>query len=197
MASRPAPPALHDHAMEHLRFIRETMEHAARFTAVPGRGGILMGISALLATPIAGPPRNSLRWIGVWMLDALVAAGIGLVAIARKARRSGSPIAFGPAQRFARAFLPPFAAAVVLTGMLVRMGLMDRLPGCWLLLYGVAVTTGGAYSVRVVPIMGLCFMALGIAAFHAPAEWGTTFMAAGFGGMHVGFGLLIARRYGG
>jgi hypothetical protein len=197
MPSRPAPPALHDHAIEHLRFIRETMEHAARFTAVPGRGGVLMGISAILAAPIAGPPRNSVRWIGVWMLDALVAAAIGLVAIVRKARRSGSPLVAGPAQRFARAFLPPFLAGVVLTGAFVRLGLIERLPGCWLLLYGAAVATGGAFSVGVVPVMGVCFMILGTAALLTPPDWGHAFLAAGFGGLHVVFGLLIMRKYGG
>src|SRR5262249_9676304 len=103
---RAAPSALHDHAMEHLRFIRETMEHAGRFPAVPGWGGVLMGITALAAVPIAGAPRNSVRWLTVWLADALVAALIGIVAIVLKSRRSGSPLMAGPAERFARAFLP-------------------------------------------------------------------------------------------
>ena len=74
---------------------------------------------------------------------------------------------------------------------------MARLPGCWLLLYGAAAATGGAFSVRIVPILGLCFMALGVVAFAVPAAWGHWFMAAGFGGLHIGFGLVIARKYGG
>ena len=40
-------------------------------------------------------------------------------------------------------------------------------------------------------------MVLGTAAFVVPATLGNTFMAAGFGGLHIGFGLIIARRYGG
>ena len=194
---RPAPPALHDHAMDNLRFIRATMERAAAFTAVPGWGGVVMGASALAAAAIAGPPRSGPRWLGVWLTEAAAAVTIALVAMARKARRSGSALADAPARRFAFAFVPPLAAGAVLTAVFARAGLAPRLPGCWLLLYGTAVVTGGAFSVRVVPVMGLCLMALGAAAFAAPANWGSWFMAAGFGAVHIGFGLVIARRYGG
>jgi len=102
-----------------------------------------------------------------------------------------------PAHRFALAYVPPLVAGMVLTPVFATMGLTARLPGCWLLLYGTAVATGGAFSVRVVPLMGLSFMTLGAVAFAAPAAWGHWLMAAGFGGLHIGFGYLIARRYGG
>ncbi len=194
---RPAPLALHDHAMDNLRFIRATMERAAAFTAVPGWGGVLIGASALLAATLAGPPRDGSRWLAVWLADAVVAVAIALAAMARKARRSGSGLAAAPARRFALAFVPPLAAGAALTVVFARAGLVARLPGCWLLLYGTAVVTGGAFSVRVVPVMGLCLMALGAAAFAAPSAWGSWFMAAGFGVVHIGFGLVIARRHGG
>ena len=194
------PPALHDHAMANLRFIRETMERAGAFTAVPGWGGVLMGVTALVTASIAGVPRNGPRWLGWWLADAAVATAIALVTMAHKARRTGSPLSLfsaGAAQRFALAYLPPIAAGAVLTAVFAHEGIAARLPGCWLLLYGAALSTGGACSVRIVPLMGLCFMALGVVAFVLPAEWGNIFMAAGFGGLHVGFGLVIARRYGG
>jgi hypothetical protein len=193
----PAPEPIHAHAAENLRFIREAMERASAFTAVPGRGGMLMGASAIVAAVISGPPDDTVRWVMVWFADATVAAAIGLTAMAIKARRSGAPLSSAPAYRFALAFVPPLVAGMVLTPVFAMTGLAAQLPGCWLLLYGTAVTTGGAFSVRVVPIMGLCFMALGASAFAAPAAWGHWLMAAGFGGLQIGFGWVIARRYGG
>jgi hypothetical protein len=184
--------------MENLRFIREAMERASAFTAVPGWGGVLMGLSAVVTAVVSGPPDDSIRWVAVWFVDAAVAATIALVAMTIKARRSGAPLSSAaPAHRFALAFVPPLVAGMVLTPVFAMMGLKARLPGCWLLLYGTAVATGGAFSVRIVPMMGLAFMTLGVIAFVVPAAWGHWLMAAGFGGLHIGFGLVIARRYGG
>ena len=195
MAGEPARIDLH--AIENLRFIRETMERAGAFTAVPGWGGVMMGVTALATSIVSGPPDGSLRWVTIWLVDAAVAVAIAIVTTARKARRSGVPLLSAPAQRFALAYAPSLVAGMVLTPVFAMTGLATRLPGCWLLLYGTAVTAGGAFSVRVVPVMGLCFMALGVVAFAAPAAWGHWLMAAGFGALHVGFGWLIARRYGG
>jgi len=195
MGARPEP--IHVHAAESLRFIRDTMERAGAFTAVPGWGGVLMGASAILTAVVSGPPDGSIRWFTTWMVEAAAGFLIALVSTALKARRSGAPLTSPAAPHFALAFAPPLVAGIVLTAVFATMGLMARLPGCWLLLYGTAVATGGAFSVRVVPMMGLGFMGLGTLAFAAPAAWGHWLMAAGFGGLHIGFGLVIARRYGG
>jgi len=196
MPDSPHPPALHAHAMDNLRFIRETMERAGPFTAVPGWGGVVIGGVALAAAPLAGPA-DGMRWLATWLVAAAVSVAVGLAAIARKARASNAPFIGAPLQRFALAYVPPLAAGAVLTPVFTANSLTARLPGCWLLLYGTALVAGGALSVRVVPVMGLAFMALGVAAFVAPAAWGNAFMAAGFGGLHIVFGLVIARRYGG
>ena len=193
-----APEPIHAHAIDNIRFIRDAMSRASAFTAVPGWGGVAMGVSAIVTSVVSGPPDGSLRWVLIWFADAAVAAAIALVTMTIKARRIGAPLSSAaPAFRFALAYVPPLVAGMVLTPVFAMLGLMARLPGCWLLMYGTAAATGGASAVRVVPLMGICFMVLGTAAFAAPAEWGHWLMAAGFGGLHIGFGLVIARRYGG
>jgi hypothetical protein len=197
MSAAAVPPSLHDHAADHLRFIRDTMARAADFTAVPGWGGVLMGVTALVTTAAAGPPRDTPAWVGIWLAAAGVAVALGLGAMVWKARRAGVSLTGAPARRFALAFVPPLMAGAVLTGVFVRDHMSTRLPGCWLLLYGAAVMSGGAFSVRLVPVMGICFMALGVLAFVSPVSTGSLFMAAGFGALQIGFGLIIARKYGG
>jgi hypothetical protein len=188
---------LHQHAEENLRFIRDTMARATDFTAVPGVGGVLMGVVALVAAPVAGPPRDTRAWLGIWLAAAGVAGTTGLIAILRKARRPDMPLRGPVARRFALAFMPALVAGGVLTAVFVQNHLAARLPGCWLVCYGAAVTSGGAFSVRPVPFMGAAFIALGAFAFVAPANWGHFFMAAGFGALHITFGIAIARNYGG
>ena len=192
-----APPLLHQHAAENLRFIRDTMARATDFTAVPGVGGVLMGVMALVAAAVAGPPHDTRAWVGVWLATAGVAAATGLIAILRKARRPDMPLRGPVARRFALAFMPALVVGVVLTAVFLQNHLAARLPGCWLVCYGAAVTSGGAFSVRPVPFMGAAFIAAGVLAFVAPAAWGHFFMAAGFGALHIGFGIAIARNYGG
>jgi hypothetical protein len=192
------PESIQAHAADNLRYIRDAMSRASEFTALPGRGGIAMGMTAIAAAFVSGPPDNTLRWVGIWLVEAAVAATIGLVTLTRKARRIGTPIGSAPsAYRFALGYLPPLVAGMIMTPVFAALDLMARLPGCWLLLYGTALASGGVSTIRVVPVMGVSFMALSVVAFAAPAAWGHWLLAAGFGGLHIGFGIVIARRYGG
>ena len=184
-------------AADHLRYIRETMESAAEFTAVPGWGGVAMGVTALVAAFAASRQATPRAWLTVWLIEAFVAVAIAAPAAATKAHRANSALFSGPGRKFLLSFAPPIVVGGLLTFALYHAGSLAALPGVWLLLYGTAIVTGGAFSVRVVPVMGLCLMLLGGAALFAPASWGDAFMGAGFGVVQIGFGWWIARHYGG
>ena len=184
-------------AADHLRYIRETMERAGEFTAVPGWGGVAMGVTALVAAFAASRQTTPRAWLTVWLIEAFVAVAIAAPAAATKAHRANSALFSGPGRKFLLSFAPPIMVGGLLTFALYHAGILAALPGVWLLLYGTAIVTGGAFSVRVVPVMGLCLMLLGGAALFAPAFLGDVFMAAGFGVVQIGFGSWIAQHYGG
>jgi hypothetical protein len=194
---RSEPTPIDARAAEHLRYIRETMESAGEFTAVPGWGGVAMGITALAAAYFASIQTTPSRWLLVWLLEAGVAFAIAAPAAATKAHRVNAKLFSGPGRKFLRSFAPAIFVGGLLTYELAHAGLFSALPGMWLLLYGTAIVTGGAFSVRVVPVMGLCLMLFGAGALFVPAQWGDALMASGFGGVQIGFGLWIAKRYGG
>lgn len=191
------PPALHARAMDNLAFIRSTMENAGAFTAVSGWGMVMVGFMAIAASLIASVQTSRESWLDVWL--ALAAAGIvvQLWAMLAKARASGVPLLSGPGRKFVLAVSPPLLAGAVLTVVLHKAGMGALLPGLWLLLYGAAVAAGGAFSVEIVPVMGLCFLAAGVLALFTPMSWSDWILAIAFGGFHIAFGIPIARRYGG
>jgi hypothetical protein len=173
------------------------MERAGAFTAVPGWGGFVMGLTAFAAAWLASRQITIDAWLAVWFAEGMVAIGVGALAMRHKAERAQVPLFSAPARRFALSFAPPLLVGALLTVVLHRAGYTGAIPGMWLLLYGTGVVTGGAFSVRIVPVMGLCFMALGAIALFCPPAWGGYFLAGGFGALHVIFGIMIARRHGG
>jgi hypothetical protein len=190
--SRPLP----QRALEDLHYIRETMERSSAFTATPGWGQVWMGLTAIGAAGLASRQSTAAAWLAVWLLEAVVAVSTALVAMQLKARRSGLPLTSGPGRQFALSFLPPVGVAVLLTAALYHAGYTRLLPGVWLLLYGVGVGAGGAFSISLLRAMGRCFFVTGAIALFVPA-YGTLLLAAGFGGLHMLFGAWIARKHGG
>lgn len=193
----PEPVGIQSRAMDNLQFIRETMERAGSFTAVPGVGGIAMGATALFAALIAAEQPSREAWLSIWLGEAVVAFAVGFWAMLLKARAARVPLLSAAFRKFGLSLAPPLLVCALLTAVLYLRGASDLLPGVWLLLYGTGVMTAGAFSVRVVPVMGLCFIAAGAAALISPASWANWYMASAFGGLHVAFGIIIARRYGG
>lgn len=192
------PESLQDRAIADLRYIRTAVQNAGEFTAVPGWGGVAMGTVGIVASALAwnrtGTPQT---WLSIWLGAAVVAVLIGLVSMRRKSRSSGSSLVSAPARRFALAFVPAIITGTALTATLVARGDWDLLPATWLLLYGVAVSAGGAMSVRVVPLMGAVLLAIGVAALFVSFPIANLLLGLGFGVLHVVTGVVIARSYGG
>lgn len=202
------PPALHDRAIQDLSFIRRTMEGACAFTDVPGWGLVGIGVTAIGAAFLAAAQPNAGSWLAVWLVEAVLGAGIGggttWIKMRRRVRTDGAPVLSAPARKFLFGFYPAMLAGAVLTFALVDMQELARastvprvLPGVWLLLYGVGITTAGAFSVRAVPLMGLGLMAFGAIALVIPTMSANLLLALGFGVWQIAFGIWIARRHGG
>jgi hypothetical protein len=191
------PPEMQARAMDNLRFIRETMEAAGTFTAVSGWGQVVIGVTAILAALVANQFPESAEWVLVWAAEAILALFISVWFMYNKARSASLPLLTGSARKLLFSFTPVFVVGMVMTYALMRRGMFPVLPGVWMLLYGTAVVAAGAFSVRIVPVMGAAFILVGALALFAPVAWSTALMILGFGVLHIVFGLVIARRHGG
>ena len=192
-----SPAPIGDHALDQLDYIRSAMERAGSFTAVPGLGGVCMGLTALAAAWLAATRTSPDVWLQVWLSELVLASIVGVVAMYLKSRRQRSNLLSAPARKFAACFVPAVVAGGLLTAPLHEARLDGLVAAVWLLLYGVAITAAGTFSVRIVPAMGLAFLAIGAVALALPATWRDLPLACGFGGLHIVFGFWIWRRYGG
>lgn len=191
------PTNIGDRAMDNLKFIRETMERSAIFTSVPGYGGMLMGATAIGAGIIANQQVYLRDWLIVWVVEAFLAFFVGLLAMWQKSKIADAPFVSAPARKFAMSFAPPILCGAIITLGLWRQENYEAMIPVWHLLYGAAIVCGGAFSVRAVPVMGWCFIALGALAFFLPGGFGDELMIFSFGVLHLVFGFIIARKYGG
>ena len=197
---RPRPsnaPEIQERAMDNLRFIRETMERAGTFTAVSGWGEVVIGLTAIIAAVLGSRAATPAMWLAIWFAEAGIAGGISVASMAIKSHAANMPLFSGPMRKLVLSFSPPILAGCVLTLALHAKPALDLVPGVWMLLYGAGVISAGTYSVRIVPVMGGAFMCLGVVALIAPVSWTTGLLIASFGGLHILFGVLIARRHGG
>lgn len=184
-------------ALEELKYIRRTMENAGSFTAVSGWGQVAVGAIGVGGATVASLQPDPDRWLIAWLTTAVIAFAVSLATTRMKARSAEQSMWSPAARKFALAFTPAIAVGALLTSALYLRGGADLIPAVWLMLYGAAVCAGGTFSVRPVPLMGLMFLVLGSAALFTPASWANAVLVAGFGGLHILFGLVIARRYGG
>lgn len=172
------------------------MERAGAFTSIPGWGGFAIGWTAVIAAIIASRLFD-LNWLKLWLGEAVLATIIAGTTMALKASRAGVTLTSPAARRFFVSYFAPIIAAAVLTLMLLRAQWYEAMPAVWLLSYGASFISSGSFSIRVVPQMGVCFMLLGAAAAFVPFSMSNALLGVGFGGLHIIYGLIIARNYGG
>ena len=191
------PVNIGDRAIDNLKFIRETMERSVVFTSVPGYGGVLMGATAVAAAYIANSQASVRDWLTVWLTEAILAFFIGLLAMWQKTKLSKTSLFSTPARKLLMNALPPFLCGAFITLGLWRFGHFEMMIPVWIISYGAAVVCGGAFSVKAVPMMGWCFMIFGAVAFFLPAGFGNAMMGLSFGLLHIVFGFIIGRKFGG
>jgi len=200
------PIPLHARAEDNLSFIRDAMTRSSSFTAIPGWGMVAMGVIALFGAWVAAVQQSLDWWVNTWTMIAVIACSVGIATMLIKAKRSRTSLLSGPGRRFVMSFSPSIAAGIILSEIFYHQHLDYLMPTTWLMLYGIAVMNGGAYSVKPVPITGLCFLVLGVMAAFLPLDTVSIFgtfllrdaiLALGFGGFHIVLGIVVATKYGG
>lgn len=194
----PSESSLGGRAAEDLAYVRQVLERTEHFSAVPGAGGIGMGLIALVAAWLAHRQASSDHWATVWVGAALLAALLGAFSLRRKARRYRLPLDGAAARRFSGGLLPPLLLGMVLTFAAFRTAAWGMLVPLWLGCYAVAILAAGAVSsVRIVPRFGAALLFLAALATVLPLSWHDGLMALGFGAGHLITGEIVRRRYGG
>ncbi|MEX2333094.1 MAG: hypothetical protein WD600_02490, partial [Pseudohongiella sp.] len=132
----------------------------------------------------------------VWMAELVIAGSIAFTLMLRKTADQGKSVFSASGRKLLLAFLPTMSVGGLLTLAFFLQDAVTLLPGIWLGLYGAAVMTAGAWSVRAIPVMGALFVALAACELFAPVS-SDLLLALGFGGFHIVFGGWIWRQHGG
>lgn len=194
-ANKPDPSSLHGRAEADLRFIRQTIEGAAAFSSVSGLGLALAG-GVGLATVWLNLTQSNVPLLTLWLPALVLAGGLSTSLTLLKARRQGASLWSASGRRLLFAFCPSMLVGGVITFALAAEGRQADLPSYWLSLYGSALMTAGAHSLRPLSLLGAAFLLLGIVNFLRPdLDW--PLLALGFGGLHLLGGAWLWRHHGG
>jgi hypothetical protein len=192
MRSSPAV-ALDAHAAATLRYIRASMD-AAGTVAVSGSAGVAMGVIGLLAATLASSAALRPHWLAIWLFAAALACSVGGVLMARQASLQGFTLFGAPVRKFILCLAPGLFAGAAMTFIHWHGNNSHAIPGTWLLLYGCALISTSAPTTRVVGILGSLFALLGLITFWLPQGLQNVALGAGFGGLHLVFGVMIRRK---
>ncbi len=181
------------HAVATLRYIRASMDAAAS-VAVPGSAGLAMGSIGVLATVISSTPGLREYWLGVWLMAAAIGGGVGFALMTRPASLRGLSLYGTPLRKFALGLFPALLGGAVMTAVHWFNGNTHAIPGTWLLFYGCALISASVSATRMIALMGASFVLVGLVALLGPDRLQMLLLGAGFGGLHMLFGVLIGRK---
>jgi hypothetical protein len=184
--------ALDTHAAATLQYIRSTMD-AAVSLSIPGSAGIAMGTVGVVAAAMSSAPALHGYWLPIWLSAAVIAATLSGLRMARQSSLQGFTLFGAPVRKLLLCLFPGLFAGAVMTGVLWESANSHAIPGSWLLLYGCALVSASATTTRMIGILGGLFVVLGLVGFALPDQWQMAALGAGFGGLHLLFGVLIGR----
>lgn len=198
------PPSL-ETARENLTYIRRTLEAAGQFTAVPGKCLMVAGTLALAGVfanaYVTGTPWS--RWpapalsLDVWGVVLGISVAIVSFGIYRKAQQLGTPLRAPLVRKLLWGLCPALFVGGMLTSFAIRSHSLQSLPVIWLGCYGAAVANSGQVSVAPVRYLGIGLLLAAAGAAVSPPGMGLTWLAVGFGWLHLVFGAYIAWRHNG
>jgi hypothetical protein len=181
-------------AEQTLSVIRTLMERSTRYTNLSGHAGIAAGALTLLGSGLRH--WYDMPFLPTWLGVLLAACVANVLFAAGMARANGEPLWTRQAQTVLLSLTPAFAAGLVLTAVLARMGLDLLLPGVWMLLWGVGALAMSFFTPRIISLLGVAFMVAGVLALFAPPANDALSMAMTFGAIHLVYGgVLFALRH--
>lgn len=192
-----------DKNLEDIKHIRSMMERSTKFLSVSGLAGIGAGIVAMISAYIA----NEISWgrvsfFGDMMLDLFalaattvaLAGGCGLYFSMRKAKNNNSKFWLPITIQILRDFSIPMIAGGGLCLAMVMHGSSLFIPATMLIFYGLALISAGARTYSDIKMLGICEIVLGLLAAIFIRN-GIIFWAAGFGVLHIIYGVVMYWRY--
>jgi len=199
-----------DEAQARMQEIQRIMERATLCTLLPSTaaviGGVLVFVGCVASYAMFGSLdfadllTLSFRWQAIfcvmWFLIGVAGVVIEMILTTRAAHRQGMTTAVRSARVAAFSLTPSVVVAMVLTVKILIPARPDELRyilPIWMMLYGTGVYTAGLFSIRPPRILGLTFLAMGIAALFVFSDWGVVWAALSFGLLHIVFGLYIFR----
>jgi len=204
-----------------LQDIKQMMERSSRFISLSGLSGIAAGCCALVGAwfgygaliegntaisssdvTIPGPHERTALLYGSVDIKLLFIAAVTFIAALSssflftwlRSRKTGTPLWSSITQRIMISVLIPIVAGGIYLLKMVDLREYGMIaPGC-LIFYGLALLNASKYTLQEIRYLGLCEIVLGILNLWYVGK-GLYFWAAGFGLLHIIYGVLMWWRY--